>query len=69
MERLNETEEDWVPRVSRLPPGLAWEEVLRISMPLPNDRRWTQSCVLRALKAVHSYPKCKLCIETEPFME
>ena len=54
MERLNETAQDWVPhvRVRRLRPDLAWEDVLRIiNAPLPYDRRWTQSRLLRAVKA------------------
>ena len=52
MERLNETAQDWVPHVRRLRPDMAWEDVLRIiNGPLPHDRRWTQSRLLRAVKA------------------
>ena len=52
MERLNETAQEWVPHVRRLRPDLAWEDVLRIiNGPLSYDRRWTQSRLLRAVKA------------------
>ena len=52
MERLNETAQDWVPHVRRLRPDMAWEDVLQIiNGPLPHDRRWTQSRLLRAVKA------------------
>ena len=52
MERLNETAQDWVPHVRRLRPDLAWEDVVRIiNGPLPEVRRWTQSRLLRAVKA------------------
>jgi len=52
MERLNETAQDWVPHVRRLRPHMAWEDVLRIvNAPLPEARRWTQSRLLRAVKA------------------
>ncbi len=52
MERLNETAQDWVPHVRRLRPDMAWEDVLRIiNGPLPPDRHWTQSRLLRAVKA------------------
>jgi len=52
MERLNETAQDWVPHVRRLRPNLAWEDVVRvINGPLPEARRWTQSRLLRAVKA------------------
>lgn len=52
MERLNETAQDWVPHVRRLRPDMAWEDVLRIvNAPLPEARRWTQSRLLRAVKA------------------
>jgi len=52
MERLNETAQDWVPHVRRLRPDLAWEDVLRIiNGPLPHSRHWTQSRLLRAVKA------------------
>ncbi|SDX52559.1 Site-specific DNA recombinase [Celeribacter indicus] len=52
MERLHETAQDWVPHVRRLRPDMAWEDVLRIiNGPLPHDRRWTQSRLLRAVKA------------------
>ena len=52
MERLNETAQDWVPHVRRLLPDMAWEYVLRIiNGPLPHDQRWTQSRLLRAVKA------------------
>lgn len=49
MERLNEAAQDWVPQVRRLRPDMAWEDVLRIiNGPLPRDRQWTQSRLLRA---------------------
>ena len=52
MERLNEMAQDWVPHVRRLRPDLAWEDVLRIiNGLLPEARRWTQSRLLRAVKA------------------
>jgi len=52
MERLNETAQDWVPHVRRLRPDLAWEDVVSIiNGPLPEARRWTQSRLLRAVKA------------------
>jgi DNA invertase Pin-like site-specific DNA recombinase len=52
MERLNETAQDWVPHLRRLRPDMAWEDVLQIiNGPLPHDRRWTQSRLLRAVKA------------------
>ena len=52
MERLNETAQDWVAHVRRLRPDMAWEDVLRIiNAPLPPDRRWSQSRLLRAVKA------------------
>lgn len=52
MDRLNETALDWVPHVRRLRPQMAWEDVLRIiNGPLPPDRRWTHSRLLRAVKA------------------
>jgi len=52
IERLNETAQDWVPHVRRLRPDLAWEDVVRIiNGPLPEARRWTQSRLLRAVKA------------------
>ena len=52
MERLNETAQDWVPHVRRLRPDLAWEDVLRIiNGPLPHSRHWTQSRLLRSVKA------------------
>jgi len=52
MERLNETAQDWVPHVRRLRPDMAWEDVLRIiNGPLPHDRHWTQSRLLRAVQA------------------
>lgn len=52
MERLNEMAQDWVLHVRRLRPDLAWEDVLRvINGPLPEARRWTQSRLLRAVKA------------------
>jgi DNA invertase Pin-like site-specific DNA recombinase len=51
-ERLNETAQEWVPHVRRLRPNLAWEGVLRIvNDPLPLERQWTQSRLLRAGKA------------------
>ena len=52
MDRLHETAQDWVPHVRRLRPDMPWEDVLRIiNAPLPPDRRWTQSRLLRAVKA------------------
>ncbi len=52
MERLNQTAQDWVPHVRRLRPDMPWEDVLRIvNAPLPPDRRWTQSRLLRATTA------------------
>ena len=52
MERLNETAQDWVPQVRRLRPDLAWEDVVRIvNGPLPHERQWTQSRLLRAVNA------------------
>lgn len=52
MERLNETAQDWVPHVSLLRPDMAREDVLRIvNGPLPSDRHWTQSRLLRAVSA------------------
>jgi DNA invertase Pin-like site-specific DNA recombinase len=52
MERLNETAQDWVPHVRRLRPDLAWEDVVRIvNGPLPRERQWTQSRLLRAVNA------------------
>lgn len=52
MERLSETAQEWVPHVRRLRPDMAWEDVLRIiNGPLPEARRWTQSRLLRAVKA------------------
>ena len=50
--RLNDTAQDWVPHIRRLRPDMAWEDVLRIvNAPLPPDRRWTQSRLLRAVNA------------------
>lgn len=52
LERLNETAQDRVPHVRRLRPDMAWGDVLRIiNGPLPEARRWTQSRLLRAVKA------------------
>ena len=52
MNRLNETAQDCVPHARRLRPDMAWEDVLRIvNAPLPEARRWTQSRLLRAVKA------------------
>ena len=52
MKRLNGTAQDWVPQVRRLRPDMAWEDVLRIiNGPLPQARRWSQSRLLRAVKA------------------
>lgn len=52
LERLHETAQDWVPHVRRLRPDMAWEDLVRIiNAPLPHDRRWTQSRLLRAVKA------------------
>ena len=49
---LNETAQDWVPHVRRLRPDLAWEDVVRIvNGPLPRERQWTQSRLLRAVNA------------------
>jgi hypothetical protein len=50
--RLNETAQDWMPHVRRLRPDLAWEDVVRIvNGPLPRERQWTQSRLLRAVNA------------------
>jgi hypothetical protein len=52
MERLGETAQDWVPHVRRLRPDMAWEDVVRvINGALPPERQWTQSRLLRAVKA------------------
>lgn len=52
MERLGQTAQDWVPHVRRLRPEMPWEDVLRIvNAPLPQDRRWTQARLLRAVNA------------------
>ena len=52
MERLNATAQDWVPQVRRLRPEMAWEDVLRIvNAPLPEARKWSQSRLIRAVKA------------------
>lgn len=52
LDRLNATAPEWVPQVRRLRPDMAWEDVVRIiNAPLPPDRRWTQSRLLRAVKA------------------
>jgi len=52
LERLNEAAQDWVPHVRRLRPDMPWEDVLRIvNASLPRDRHWTQSRLLRAVKA------------------
>jgi hypothetical protein len=41
-----------VPHVRRLRPDMAWEDVLRIiNAPLPEARCWTQSRLLRSVKA------------------
>lgn len=41
-----------MPHVRRLRPDMAWEDVLRIiNSPLPHERRWTHSRLLRAVKA------------------
>ena len=41
-----------MPHVRRLRPDMAWEDVLQIiNAPLPSDRHWTQSRLLRAVKA------------------
>ena len=41
-----------MPLVRRLRPDMAWEDVLRIiNGSLPPDRHWTQSRLLRAVKA------------------
>ena len=41
-----------MPHVRRLRPDMAWEDVLRIiNAPLPRDRQWTQSRLLRAVNA------------------
>jgi len=51
-ERLNETAQDWVPHVRRLRPDTAWEDVLSVvNGPLPRERQWTQSRLLRAVNA------------------
>jgi len=52
LDRLNATAPEWVPHVRRLRPDMAWEDVLRlVNAPLPAGRRWTQSRLLRAVKA------------------
>ena len=52
MARLAQSAPDWVPHVRRLRPAMAWEDVLRlINAPLPAQRRWTQSRLLRAVNA------------------
>jgi DNA invertase Pin-like site-specific DNA recombinase len=52
MERLNETAQDWVAHVRRLRPDMAWEDVVRVvNGPLPPERQWTQSRLLRAVNA------------------
>lgn len=52
MERLNETAQDWQPHFRRLRPEIVCEDVLKIiHNPLPHDRRWTQTRLLRAVKA------------------
>jgi DNA invertase Pin-like site-specific DNA recombinase len=52
MERLNDSAQEWVPQVRRLRPDMAWEDVLRIiNAPLPPARRWSQSRLLRAVRA------------------
>ena len=52
MERLNETAQDWVPHVRRLRPDMAWEGcAAHRHGPLPRDRHWTQSRLLRAVNA------------------
>jgi len=52
LERLNASSPEWVPQVRRLRPDMAWEDVLRIvNAPLPPGRRWTQSRLLRAVRA------------------
>lgn len=52
LDRLNATAAEWVPHVRRLRPDMPWEDVLRlINAPLPPDRRWSQSRLLRAVKA------------------
>ena len=52
MERLGQTASEWVPQVRRLRPHMAWEDVLRvINAPLPRDRKWTQTRLLRAVRA------------------
>ncbi|MGP9804910.1 recombinase family protein [Paracoccus sp. NSM] len=52
MQRLADTAQEWVPHVRRLRPDMAWEDILRIiNAPLPHDRRWTQSRLIRAVNA------------------
>jgi DNA invertase Pin-like site-specific DNA recombinase len=52
LDRLNETAQDWVPHVRRLRPDMAWEDVLRVvNAPLPHERQWSQSRLLRAVTA------------------
>jgi DNA invertase Pin-like site-specific DNA recombinase len=52
MAQLNATATDWVPHVRRLRPAMAWEDVLRVvNGPLPRERQWTQSRLLRAVNA------------------
>ena len=41
-----------MPHVRRLRPDMTWEDVLRIvNGPLPRERQWTQSRLLRAVNA------------------
>ena len=52
LDRLGDSAVDWVPYVRRLRPHMAWEDVVRvINAPLPPDRRWSQSRLLRAVRA------------------
>ncbi|WP_108502610.1 recombinase family protein [Paracoccus indicus] len=52
MERLGHTASEWVPQVRRLRPHMAWDDVLRvINASLPRDRKWTQTRLLRAVRA------------------
>ncbi|PVH27414.1 recombinase family protein [Pararhodobacter oceanensis] len=52
LQRLSKTAPDWVPPVRRLRPLHAWEDVVRIiNAPLPPEQHWTQSRLLRAVKA------------------
>ena len=53
---LADIEAGRVPHVRRLRPDMAWEDVLRIvNGPLPRERQWTQSRLLRAVNTYVRY--------------